>query len=542
MASGVKLRSEGQRKPAALKRGSSSLLSSSLGIAEGRGHGEHRLNLQQVYALENMFQSNPVVQAARTVLSGQLLSGGISLKKNGNEVELTPAFKDHLSEVWLPFAQEVIDSFLKWGMVVIAYEDHDDELRRAALLAKRRRPAAKPAKAAKAVEIPEVPVVVPTVPALGTYEVAFMMGGRSGYKREYKVYANDPSAGSRADEEARVIVRQHPDQVGNINSPLSSVFDLGSFVGAITELALVAESSRARPRVVTQMTKKDSTAMDPGNLFFDAESRAVQAGADADESAAQAKALSLQQNMCAMINRLQTRQFGPDHDGTSFGGVGAPKSGKSTYGPPEVAPSLFHLPKGQEIAPHTSNPESRGDLEALTRLAQENFSAAFGLPPDLIFSGRFAGKSTSQLSLLNTTVSQLAKSVNSVLTLCYRDIYSEGNGEDVGQLQLLTSPLSATDEVLNLFNGGLVPVEIAMPSVLHAIGASKADIDAALEKALQKEEEMKTDDNSSKSYATKDNALNLESKELDIQQKKKQMKEGANADASGSASRAQDAD
>lgn len=42
------------------------------------------------------------------------------------------------------------------------------------------------------------------------------------------------------------------------------------------------------------------------------------------------------------------------------------------------------------------------------------------VPSDLVFSGRFAGKSTSQMSLLNTTVSQLAKAVNSVLTIAYR--------------------------------------------------------------------------------------------------------------------------
>ena len=43
-----------------------------------------------------------------------------------------------------------------------------------------------------------------------------------------------------------------------------------------------------------------------------------------------------------------------------------------------------------------AGPESRGDLEALTRMSVEQFSAAFGVPSDLIFSGRFAGKSTSQ--------------------------------------------------------------------------------------------------------------------------------------------------
>ena len=150
-------------------------------------------------------------------------------------------------------------------------------------------------------------------------------------------------------------------------------------------------------------------------------------------------------------------------------------------------------------------------------------SAAFGRQRTDLF-GKVCGQVTSQLSLLNTTVSQLAKAVNSVLTLCYRDIYSDGPGDDVGQLQLLTSPLAATDEVLNLFTGGLVPVEIAMPSVLHAIGATKEDIDAALEKAKEKEDEMKNDDNTQKDYTNKDNAINLQIKQVDLDQKKRDLK------------------
>ena len=158
------------------------------------------------------------------------------------------------------------------------------------------------------------------------------------------------------------------------------------------------------------------------------------------------------------------------------------------------------------------------------------------MPSDLIFSGRFAGKSTSQLSLLNITVSQLAKAVNSVLTICYRDIYAEGPSDDVGQLQLLTSPLAATDEVLQLYAGGLVPVEIAMPSVLHAIGATKDDIDAALEKAKQKEDEAKQDETGQKDFANKDNAIALEIKQVELDQRKKELKAPANAAAGGSSS------
>ena len=37
-----------------------------------------------------------------------------------------------------------------------------------------------------------------------------------------------------------------------------------------------------------------------------------------------------------------------------------------------------------------------GDLEQLTRMSVELFGAAFGVPSDLLFSGRFASKSTAQ--------------------------------------------------------------------------------------------------------------------------------------------------
>ena len=63
----------------------------------------------------------------------------------------------------------------------------------------------------------------------------------------------------------------------------------------------------------------------------------------------------------------------------------------------QVPPSLFTLPKGHEMAPTAGQlPQSRGDLEALQRLAIEQFGAAFGVPADLMFQGRFASKSTTQ--------------------------------------------------------------------------------------------------------------------------------------------------
>ena len=68
--------------------------------------------------------------------------------------------------------------------------------------------------------------------------------------------------------------------------------------------------------------------------------------------------------------------------------------------------------------------------------------------------------------MLNTTVSQLAKWVNLTLTMAYRDIYGEEDGEEPAQLILLTAPLSSTEEVANLYAAGLAPIEVAMPAAL----------------------------------------------------------------------------
>ena len=389
MASGTRLRESGLRKIQKSKKGS--IFAGGLEL-QGGSAGESRLNIEQVYAIEHLFQSHPAVNAARTVLHGQLLSGGVCLKKEGVEVELTSEFKGHLDKVWLPFAGEVIDSFLKWGICVVVYEEDEDE-QQSIFHKKQKDSEAKKSRVRQAAERDVPPVVIPLVPPLGSYEVAFRMTGRAGYKRKYMVYSTSALHAAREDEEARVIVRQHPDSTGNVNSPMASIFELGSFVGALNELAIIAESSRARPRFTTQLRKKETGALDPSNIFFDSESRAVQSGTDNAESAQAARSLQMQQNLCDVINRLQTHRQG--HDTHSYYGSGRP-GGTSVYAPFEVRPQLFTLPKDHELAPHTHNPESRGDLEALSRLAMEQFSASMGVPADLIFSGRFAGKSNSQ--------------------------------------------------------------------------------------------------------------------------------------------------
>ena len=195
------------------------------------------------------------ITAARASLHGQLLNGGLALRRDGEDVELTPEFEAHLQELWIPSAADVIDSLLKWGYAGTVYEEDNDSL--AKQVVKRRRTAQGDKGKGKAVERDVPGNRYPLVPPRETYDVAYVQGGRLGYKRQYFVYSQSPNHATKIDDEARVLVREHPDAAGNCISPMAKGFDLGSFATALTELALMAEITNARPRLFTQQRKKE---------------------------------------------------------------------------------------------------------------------------------------------------------------------------------------------------------------------------------------------------------------------------------------------
>ena len=231
----LSVRARGKRVAPKRTRSSPFNVGPSIGLASTGRPGEFKLNANQMEALQALYTSSPAITAARSVLRGQLFGGGIVLRRNGEDVKLTPQFQKYLSSKWLSFAGDVLDSFLCWGLCVVAY-DEDMELKRRA-----KRSAARGVKTE--------PVIAPLVPPMETHEVAYRQVGRMGYIRDYVVYnLAAPIHATKLDEDARVFIREQPDSVGNVISPMSKVFELGSFVTALTELALTSEITNARPR------------------------------------------------------------------------------------------------------------------------------------------------------------------------------------------------------------------------------------------------------------------------------------------------------
>ena len=89
-------------------------------------------------------------------------------------------------------------------------------------------------------------------------------------------------------------------------------------------------------------------------------------------------------------------------------------------------------------------------------------------------------------------MTSLAKSVTEVLTEAYLDLYPD-DADDV-TLELITAPLAATEEVVSLFQAGLCPAEVAVPSVLHAIGASKDQITDAVKEAVKERDRLRSNE------------------------------------------------
>ena len=456
--------------------------------------GDVHVNQSQMGAILHLYNQQPSIQAARSVLVGQLLSSGISVKRAGKEVKLTATFEEHINQKWMPFARDVIDSVLMWGFVPVSMDSDDPEPFAGLRVGKRARDedtyGSQDKTAAHASDVTVPPRrpgprtarnLVPFVPTFGTYEIVMSKHGRGGYRRRATVFTNGAANAHQKDDFTEVFFRTAPDYNGSIVSPIAACFDYVSFTAAMKELALSAELVRATPTLVTQSTTNSSgsatSGIDPSSLFFDSESRAIQSSADAEESGERMKRLDIASKMANEINRMRTIIQ------DAHGGLG---KAQSSHLPPEIPPRLFALPEKQQLVPNALQPQSRGDLEHLMRLANDHVAAALGVPASVLFEGRFSSNTASQVQLLNTTIAAIATFVNTVLSTCYRTIY---NSED-DELCLVVNPISSVSEIQGLFSNGIIDYETAIPSAMHALGCTEREIAHALERRRKLEKKL----------------------------------------------------
>ena len=220
MSAGLELRKRGKRKEPSVpsqhvKRRS---YESPLSAIDPGSPGEIQISVEHQIAITHLYWTSPSVQAARTILQGQLLSSGIVLRRKGKDVTLKPTFSRHLDEVWIPFARSVIDNMLMFGFCVVSIDEEDPPpfanfLAGGASIGTPR----DGSKAKNTVEQraynPKIRDdvahsnvehgrllrgrqngsinLVPIVPDVGQYTLTFVHKGWTHYRREYRIFATN---------------------------------------------------------------------------------------------------------------------------------------------------------------------------------------------------------------------------------------------------------------------------------------------------------------------------------------------------------------
>lgn len=396
------------------------------GLGRQSHNKEVSVDSQQLRVLQNLFETHPTLVAAKNVIESRLLAGGLTLRRNGQVVDLTPEFRQHINDHWTQFARDAIGAFLVGGFVVVSYEDEVPECATTRRRHKRARfqkdyKSAKDDSTIAAANGLLRQNVVPIVAPSDSYKLAFEMGGRAGYQRVYKVYKSEIDNGLGIDDEAMLFIRDSPDNNGNVNSPMAAVHHISSFVDGLINMASIAETSRAQPPLVTQIKKVDThNGVAPADMFFDSESRGISRDQSHEDNAHNARALQMQLQLCAILNQASVggprAQMGPSTSSGAPTGAG------------EAASRLFTLPSDQEMVPHAPIPQTRADLEGLLRLSVDFMCTAIGafpisttlcsfcasppafkyyipcafiklcagVPSSLLFEGRYASRTTAQ--------------------------------------------------------------------------------------------------------------------------------------------------
>lgn len=119
--------------------------------------------------------------------------------------------------------------------------------------------------------------------------------------------------------------------------------------------------------------------------------------------------------------------------------------------------------------------------------------------------------------MLNSTVAQLAKATNDVLTSVYRSLYGDDDGdEEPAELKLVTSPLAAAEEIERLFTAQLIDRETALPAALHALGATSDEIESALERGKARDDKQCACEDADREFQKNDQKLQLKEREAGL--------------------------
>ena len=206
------------------------------------------LDSDELLRMERMYATESTVQACARVLQASVLGGGLRLLRDGANVDLKPAFTDHLNTHWLAFARSAVDSVLAHGFVAVTLC------------------AAPPPPFGAKPKPNEDRNVIPCVADYSTCRVEMRRKGP--LVREYVLVLMD---GTVVDK-SMIFVKTPPNHEGQSTSPLQSIKAPLVFMQRLIEYAMQAEAVATRQQIVTQPVPrlgKQNPNLETESMFFD---------------------------------------------------------------------------------------------------------------------------------------------------------------------------------------------------------------------------------------------------------------------------------
>ena len=437
-----------------------------------------------------MFHTDPVVQSATSVLESQLLRNGIKISSNGKSVTPSVEFQQHIDDYWGPFTRLLLHELIVKGHVVVAFEYQNPECATnrstydsmANWIVSGQKPGlhntaekTTDGQSKRKKQRSQMRRIIPVVVANDRYELSYVYPEKS-YQKQYIIRRNE-RFGSVIDEESMLIVYKDPDKDGKVNSIMSSIYSFMSFIDSITESAATSEINSSEPTVfVEDHPPTNTVGIGPSDSFPDYESSEIVDKQTRLIEQQRVEHMRLQKEYAKIINAHTPT---PRETTSQSSSAYAARTNAQTRDMMGVR--IFPLPQHQRLANNSNQPRSRTDLEALHRLSIDYKCTAFGVPSNLLFEGRFSGKTNAQMCLLNNTVQQLSLFISSKLTLIYQHIYGVSDKSNVHSLEIKSYPLTSIDDIINIHNSKLVSYETLIPLTLTSIGESHATIEQEIE-------------------------------------------------------------
>ena len=570
---------------------------------------ETDVDVAYMVRLRDLYFKNAALQAARRMIHSHVLSGGLRLCRNGEDVPMTDEFTAHLNEHYLPFAHDCIDSIILYGLVVVGFDtptrygrviapppiddpygvdgaqsrygpgsagaaertqfgisvpkfqdteldslrrsngdatdalnDHERVLVKEAVVKDGSREvdsavptgSTRDGKSTRSRKHIASRDVVPVVPKLGTYSLKFSHTGHTGYNFAYRVY--NSLHGQEEDPDALVMVSSAPDERGRVNSQISSVFEIGTTIDMLTQLALQCETVRTQATMVTQRKETvNAAAVTGADMYFDSFGE-QQVRKEREEMNMEAtRQLQQMQQLTKLLNDVGTRIPNQVPGAGMSGG-----QGNHAQLMAQLDQRLYALPYGQELV-NPQLPEARNDLDKLIRICTEFMCSAVGVPSSLIFETSHSShdQSNNQVNLMNSTVSELRTQVDKTLTAAFDTIYGSVSANGRTELKTATRLVSVNAEITDAFEKGLMGWEEASPLIMESFGLSQPQIAVALKRRAQEQARQRQVEEDDKRRAEEDHKQSIKRGDAEIAKIRKEAANvGTSQDAGGSSASA----